>query len=61
MGGAGDVTGALVLTAGKVRKDKLVIDADGNSSNIDNVVMSLLQSQGISVVSVIDHAVANNF
>lgn len=59
--GAGDVTGALVLTAGKVRKDKLVIDADGNSSNIDAVVMSLLQSQGISVMTVLDHAVANNF
>lgn len=59
--GAGDVTGALVLTAGKVRKDKLVIDADGNSSNIDNVVMSLLQSQAISVTTALDHAVANNF
>lgn len=59
--GAGDVTGALVLTAGKVRKDKLVIDADGTSANVDAVVMSLLQSQGISVTTVVDHAVANNF
>lgn len=59
--GAGDVTGVLVLTAGKVRRDKLVIDADGSAANIDAVVMSLLQSQGISAVSVLDHAVANNF
>ncbi len=59
--GAGDVTGVLVLTSGKVRKDKLVIDADGNSTNIDAVVMSLLQSQGISVTTALDHAVANNF
>lgn len=59
--GAGDVTGALVLTAGKVRRDKLVIIADGNASNIDAVVMSLLQSQAISVTTVLDHAVANNF
>ncbi len=59
--GAGDVTGVLVLTAGKVRKDKLVIDADGSSTNVDAVVMSLLQSQGISVTTALDHAVANNF
>ena len=59
--GSGDVTGVLVLTSGKVRKDKLVIDADGNSTNIDAVVMSLLQSQGISVTTALDHAVANNF
>lgn len=59
--GAGTVTGVLVLTAGKVRRDKLVILADGNATNIDAVVMSLLQSQNISAVSALDHAVANNF
>ncbi len=59
--GAGDVTGALVLTSGKVRLNKLIIAADGNSSNIDTTVMDLLQSKNISVTSVLDHAVANNF
>lgn len=60
-GTAGDLVGVLLLTAGKVRKDKLIIAADGNASNIDSGVLALLRDQNIHAVAVLDHAVANNF
>lgn len=48
--GAGDIKGR-VLTSGKVKKEHLVIDADGNDSNIDNAVMLQLRDYGIIPVA----------
>lgn len=44
--GAGDVP-ARVLMSGTVNKKKLIVDADGDDSNIDALVMDLLRSKGI--------------
>jgi len=44
--GAGDVA-VRVLTAGDVRTDKLVIDADGDASNVDSAVLDQLRDYGI--------------
>lgn len=61
-GGAGDVTNCLVYRQGRVIKEKLIILADGNSSNIDSTVIALLQRAGIEVVpSVQEHSTANNY
>jgi hypothetical protein len=48
--GAGDVR-ARVLIGGRVKKERLVLDADGNDSNIDGVVVDLLRAQGITPVN----------
>lgn len=48
--GAGDVMGdALIL--GGVRKERLVINADGNDTNIDAAVIDQLRAFGITPVS----------
>lgn len=59
--GAGDVTNALVYVKGRVCREKLVIDADGTFTNIDNLVMGQLQVAGIDVFSVQEHSTANNY
>lgn len=43
---AGDVT-ARVLVRGQVNRDRLIIDADGDGSNIDEVVLDQLRAYGI--------------
>jgi hypothetical protein len=48
--GAGDVKGR-VLVAGKVKKEHLIIDADGNDSNIDNLVILQLRDYNILAVA----------
>jgi hypothetical protein len=48
--GAGDVK-APVLIKGVVRKQRLVIDADANDSNIDGAVKDQLRAYGITPVS----------
>lgn len=45
--GAGDVK-ARVLISGKVRKERLVINADGDDSNIDAAVIDQLRAYGIT-------------
>jgi len=44
--GAGDKQ-ARVVTAGKFNKKRLVIDADGDDSNVDAVVLDLLREHGM--------------
>lgn len=51
--GAGDVV-VRVLADGVVRKDKLIIDADGDATNVDAVVIDGLQDYNIAVESVED-------
>ena len=59
--GAGDVNGVLVLIQGEVRKEQLIIFADGNSSNVDDAVIRLLKAAGIIVTKTVDHSGVNNF
>jgi hypothetical protein len=47
--GAGDEA-VRVLVKGRVRKDRLVIDADGDDSNIDETVCDQLRDYGITPV-----------
>lgn len=49
--GAGDVK-SRALIAGHVRKEKLVINADGDDSNIDGAVIDQLRAYGITPESV---------
>jgi hypothetical protein len=49
--GASDVK-SRVLLAGEVIKEALVIDADGNDSNIDGAVIDQLRARGIVPISV---------
>jgi hypothetical protein len=49
--GAGD-TKARVLIAGKVNKNRLIIDADGTDANIDGAVIDGLRDYGIDPVDV---------
>lgn len=49
--GAGDKN-ARVLVRGVVNKDRLVIDADGDASNVDSTVCDQLRDYGISPVDV---------
>lgn len=49
--GAGDKK-SRVLIAGKVNKNRLIIDADGNDSNIDGAVIDQLRDYGIDPVDV---------
>lgn len=57
--GAGDVN-VRVLADGVVRKDQLIIDADGDASNVDAVVLDGLQDFNIAVESVGDLSVLDN-
>jgi hypothetical protein len=49
--GAGDVAGR-VLVSGIVNKDRLVIDADGDASNVDASVTAALRDKNIVAVVV---------
>lgn len=49
--GAGDVP-VRALVAGVVNKDRLVIDADGDDSNIDAAVLDQLRAYGITSLGV---------
>jgi hypothetical protein len=42
-----------VLERGEVNKKRLVIDADGNDTNIDNAVIDQLRAFGIQPVDVL--------
>ena len=44
--GVGDVR-ARVLVRGQVNRDRLIIDADGDGSNVDDVVIDQLRNYGI--------------
>lgn len=57
--GAGD-SQARVLISGKVRKQKLVVDAAGNDSTISVVVKDLLRARGIVPVESKQLAKADN-
>jgi len=50
-GGAGDVA-ATPLVGGSVKEDRLIIDADGDNSNVDNAVLDQLRAYGITPVPV---------
>lgn len=49
--GAGDVA-VRALVSGEVRKEKLIIDADGDGSNVDAAVLDGLRNYGITPLSV---------
>jgi len=49
--GAGDVS-VNILLGGQIRKEKLVIAADGDDSNVDAVVTDQLRSYGITSFNV---------
>ena len=51
IGGAGDVA-LRAMVSGKVRKERLIIDADGDDSNVDNAVRDQLRDYSIVVVNV---------
>jgi len=57
--GAGDVP-VRALIAGEVREERLVIDADGDNSNVDNKVLDQLRAYGITPASVTDLGLADN-
>jgi hypothetical protein len=49
--GAGDLP-ARVITSGELIKERLIIDADGNDSNVDAAVIDQLRDYGLRAVSV---------
>lgn len=49
--GAGDLP-ARVIVGGEVIKERLIIDADGNDSNVDAAVIDQLRDYGLRAVSV---------
>ncbi len=57
--GSGDVS-VRVLVAGEVDASKLVIDADGDDSNIDAPVRDQLRSYGIVPVDLTDNSTLDN-
>jgi hypothetical protein len=57
--GAGDLAGR-VFVKGEFVKEKLIIQADGNDTNIDAVVIDLLQDYGLTAVSAKQLAVLDN-
>ena len=57
--GAGDVP-VRAAVAGKYRKEKLVIDADGDDSNIDNAVIDQLRDYGLTPINVDELNIADN-
>lgn len=57
--GAGDVS-VRRLADGTVRKDKLIIAADGDDSNVDAAVIDQLQDYNIAVQDVNDMSVLDN-
>ena len=57
--GAGDVP-IRVMQKGKVNFNRLIIDADGDNTNIDNAVMDQLRDYGIETVQVQDLSILDN-
>ena len=57
--GAGDIQ-SRVLVAGKVRTQRLIIDADGDASNVDGAVRDLLRGRSIIAVDSEDLSVLDN-
>lgn len=49
--GAGDVA-VRALVSGEVRKEKLIINADGDGSNVDAAVLDGLRNYGITALAV---------
>ena len=48
------------LVSGVVRKERLIIDADGNASNIDNAVIDGLRTLGITPIDVFELLIQDN-
>lgn len=57
--GAGDVP-MRALVNGRVRKERLIIDADGDGSNVDAAVLDQLRDYSITALSVKDLSVLDN-
>ncbi len=57
--GAGDES-VRVLQKGKVNFNRLIIDSDGDNSNIDNAVMDQLRDYGIETQNVQDLSILDN-
>ena len=57
--GAGDVP-VRIMQKGKVNFNRLVIDADGDNTNVDNAVMDELRDYGIETVSVDNLSILDN-
>lgn len=57
--GAGDVP-VRAAVAGQYRKEKLVIDADGDASNIDGAVIDQLRDYGLTPVDVTELNIQDN-
>lgn len=57
--GAGD-SSVRVTISGNVKKPYLIIDADGDDSNIDAVVKDQLSDYGITVLEVTEHGILDN-
>ncbi len=57
--GAGDIT-VRVVVAGTLRKQRLVIDADGDDSNIDSVVIDQLRDYANIAIDVQELGILDN-
>ncbi|RLI84238.1 MAG: hypothetical protein DRP01_08290 [Archaeoglobales archaeon] len=57
--GAGDVS-VRAMVGGAVRKERLVIDADGDDSNVDAVVLDQLRDYGITSTDVQELNILDN-
>lgn len=57
--GAGDVP-VRAAVSGNFRKEKLIIDADGNDSNIDAAVIDQLRSYSLVAINVTELTIADN-
>lgn len=57
--GAGDVA-IRAGVAGKCRKERLVIDADGDASNVDDVVIDQLRDYGLVAIDVQELGILDN-
>lgn len=57
--GSGDVP-ARVAISGKFRKERLIIDADGDDSNIDGAVIDQLRDYGLVPVDVTELNIPDN-
>ena len=57
--GAGDVP-VRAFEGGKVRKERLIIDADGDGSNVDAAVLDQLRDYGIESVDVQELGILDN-
>ena len=57
---AGGDSPARVMVSGEVRKERLIIDADGDDTNVDAAVIDQLRDYGIVAVNVSDLSVLDN-